>query len=229
MVLKTVLPPVPDRFNVDESLKTVFVPDDYGNKKWGNCVIVARAVQTLRLEYSEQGKTIPITTNDCLEEYWREQGLFGRCRHPDYGLVLLDSLKCWRTRGWKAAGENYTIHAFASVNVRNKVEVKRGIYFLGGVQLGVQIPSSAMAQFENGMLWTITDVDSPIEGGHCVALTGYDDFGVTCVTWGEETKISWPWLSRYVDEAFAVIDEPNTDTSVVDVPKLEGYLSNITS
>lgn len=228
-VLKKELPPVPDRFSVDESCGAVFEPCDYGNKKWGDCVIAARAVQTLRLEYFEQKKVVPITTDDCLNEYWKEQNALGNIGKPDDGLVMLDSLKAWRTAGWIAAEDLYTIHAFAAVNPRNKLQVQRGIFFLRGVQLGVQVPKSALDQFDHGLVWTVTETNSPIECGHCIALTGYDDFGVSCVTWGEETKIAWNWLKRYADEGFVVIDSPDTPNGAVDISKLEGYLASITS
>ena len=66
---------------------------------------------------------ITITDSDVLREYRAETG------GPDTGLVVLDSLKEWRTKGWLVAQKRYKIKAFAQVNQAAPDELKmtRGI------------------------------------------------------------------------------------------------------
>ena len=69
------------------------------NDSLGDCVIAARANQTLRFEAAEQKKVLNITDAEVKREYLKEAG------GADSGLVMLDSLNLWRKSGWKAAGK----------------------------------------------------------------------------------------------------------------------------
>jgi len=90
----------------------------FANDTYGDCVIAGRAHQTLRFESLEQGKRLTITDREVLEEYFKETG------GEDTGLVVLDSLKLWRRRGWKAAGARYRIKAFAEIDPGKKTEIR---------------------------------------------------------------------------------------------------------
>ena len=46
---------------------------------------------------------------------------------------------------------------------------------------------------------------SPIEGGHAIVAVGYNDHFVQCVSWGRVVNVSYPWLSHYLTEVWAVI------------------------
>ena len=155
---KTVpLPPLPDVFEVDQKLGYSFAESLFGNDKYGDCVIAYRANQTLRFEYPSQKKQIPVTTDDCLNEYWLEQGYVPpKCwlqrvtsTPPDKGLSLLSSLKAWRSNGWIAGGQRYDIYAFLQISVGNNwwnstdptllqviakddLLLKEAVYLLGG-------------------------------------------------------------------------------------------------
>ena len=80
------LPALPEAFNVDDSLGGVEDNNMYANDRYGNCVIAARAHQTLRFEKFEQKLVIPITDQEVIDQYFEESG------DIDSGLYLLDSL-----------------------------------------------------------------------------------------------------------------------------------------
>src|SRR3546814_6073786 len=93
----------------------------FGNDQYGDCVIAGRAHQTLRFEKAEQKRLIAISEHDVLREYFNESG------GVDSGLVVLDSLKEWRSKGWLAAKRRYRIKAFAQIDQARRSEVKRAV------------------------------------------------------------------------------------------------------
>lgn len=218
------LPPIPDKY---EFCSTNTLPFGmFGNDEWGDCVMVGRANQTLAFEDDEQGKVIPITTDDVLKEYWKEQGW--RCgKKPDDGLVVLDSLKAWRKK-WKAAGRRYGIYAFASVPVLNHQLVKTGIYLLNGLQFGLNLPLSAQDQ----EVWDVAEgpeyeCEPGTWGGHLVWSLDYNDTGPRVVTWGEIKQLTWAFADIYTDEVFATVDDKNSKSSTLNVELLDSYLKAV--
>lgn len=240
-ILKTVaLPEIPESFDEDNSLGITIVGSIYGNDTWGDCVIVGRANQTLRFESFEQGTIIPITTQECLNEYWSEQGVtVSKCalinwlrkvQRPDNGLVYLDSLKDWRTDGWNVGGKQYKIYAFASVNKEDQTEVKQALSILGGLQVGIQLTEGAMNQFNESRVWDVTKDDGKVLGGHAIYVLSYDKDGLTCITWGKRQKMTWNWWNTYVDECYAIVDNKDEwiNNSKLDIELLNSYLKEIT-
>lgn len=162
---KELLPPLPDKYNIDNTLEGLIDNRVFANDIWGNCVIAGRAHQTLRFEAFEQRIcSYPITDDEVVNEYLKEtNGL-------DTGLIMLNSINLWRKEGWIAADKEHNIYAFASVSFRNTNEVKYCIYLLYGAYAGILLPESAKSQFENGELWHVVlgpDSYPGSWGGHC--------------------------------------------------------------
>lgn len=181
----------------------------FGNDQYGDCVIAGRAHQTLRFERAEQGVLIGVTDKDVLREYLKETG------GGDTGLVVLDSLKLWRSRGWAAAKQRYKIKAFAQIGQTNHQEVKRAVFMDIGVGLGFTLPESAITQFHAGKRWEVLSGSGSRpnpDNGHYVYVPGYTKIGPVCVTWGRKQQMTWAFLEKYCDEAYAIID-------AVDSPK----------
>jgi hypothetical protein len=228
--LKTILRApveVPKEYDFDTSHKGVPTPV-FANDRYGDCVIAGRAHQTLRFELIEQKKVIAITDADVVTEYFLETG------GPDQGLIVLDSLKRWRKKGWKAAGDTYFITAFAEIDRGVPSQVKRTVFIDLGVGLGLALPISAQAEFEAGKPWRITSGPGSAPnswGGHYVYVTGYTALGPTCVTWGRKHQMSWGFFDRYCDEAYAVIDAINTPKKrrALDAAKVAAFLDNVSA
>ena len=199
----------------------------FANDQYGDCVMAGRAHQTLRFELVEQKKLIPITDQDVVREYLRESG------GQDNGLVVLDSLRLWRKRGWLAAKDRYFIQAFAEIDRTTSNEVKRAIYLDLGVGLGLSLPLSAEKEIHAGKPWTTTSGSGSTKnswGGHYVYVTGYTTTGPVCVTWGRKQQMSWAFFKKYCDEAYAMIDALNTKKkkTALDRAKLEFFLKKVT-
>lgn len=225
------LPVPPDVFDVDSQYPSISFPIQmFANDKYGDCVIAGRANQTMRFEAFEQGVLIPITDGEVLYEYWKEGGWNG-CwcsTKPDNGLYLLDSLKHWRQDGWKANKQVYDIYAYSAIDYRSQYEIKVATYLFNGVYGGFMVPQSCLTQFNNSEIWDVVE-NSPVAGGHCVYICGYNEIGPICLTWGKRQQMTWNFMFRYFDEAYAIIDDKNsfTNNSRVDIDKLEKYLNSL--
>jgi hypothetical protein len=230
-VLAVELPKAPPEWEFDKDNKVTIPLYMFGNDRYGDCVMAGRAHQTLRFEYVEQKKVIKISDSDVTGEYFSETG------GADQGLVVLDSLKEWRTKGWKTdAGfwgfgrKTYTIHAFASINIKKQEEIKIAIYLFNGIGLGIEVYQSTMDQFDRGNFWDVVPNQGKYLGGHYIYIVGYNKVGPICVTWGKKQQMTWAFFDKYTDEAYAVIDERDSwlyDKSPVNTDTLEMYLEQV--
>ena len=193
---------LPTKYDFDTTHSGIPTPM-FGNDTLGDCVIAGRAHQTLRFEDIEQGSVLMIKDADVTKEYFKETG------GADNGLVVLDSLKLWQSKGWKVGSKTYKIRAYASVDFKNHTQVKQAIFSDVGVGLGVQLPTAAQAQVQTGQPWSVTtgpDAKPGSWGGHYIFVPGYTALGPVCVTWGRKQQMTWDWLNKYCDEAFAIFD-----------------------
>jgi hypothetical protein len=223
-LLRAAAPSIPDTYDFDATHSGIPTPM-FANDELGDCVIAGRAHQTLRFEDIEQGAVITITDSDVRKEYFKETG------GVDGGLVVLDSLKLWRKRGWRAAKKTYAIKAFAEVDPRDSDQVRHAIFADVGIGLGVQLPRSAQEQIITGQPWDVTngpDSKPGSWGGHYVFVPGYTPAGPVCVTWGRKQQMTWDWLDRYCDEAYAIFDAKDSfKKTVVDKAKLHAFVEGL--
>ena len=220
-VLRAV-PKLPAEYDFDLHHKGIPMPM-FGNDLHGDCVIAGRAHQTLRFEDAEQNRVLQITDSDVLKEWHLENG------GTENGLVVLDSLKLWRSKGWIAAKKRYKIKAFAEINHKNHTEVKTTIFMDIGAGFGFSLPDSAVNQFHAGKPWTVT-ADSPNpENGHYVFMPGYNATGPVCLTWGSRKQMTWDFLDKYCDEAYAVIDAADTQKKqeFLNDKKIDAFLAGL--
>jgi hypothetical protein len=216
---------LPAEYDFDSAHAGVPTPV-FANDRVGDCVIAGRAQQTLRFELVEQQKVIRITDGEVVREYFLE------CGGQDTGLIVLDSLKAWRKRGWIAGGERYFITAFAEIDRAAPSEVKRTVFTDLGVGLGLSLPLTAQREFEAGKPWTTTTGSGSTRGswgGHYVYVTGYTKVGPMCVTWGRKQQMSWIFFGKYCDEAYAIIDAVDTPKKrrLLNRAKIERFLKTL--
>lgn len=213
---------VPAEYDFDVEHNGIPTPM-FGNDVHGDCVIAGRAHQTLRFEDTEQKKIINITDTDVLKEWHLENG------GTENGLSVLDSLKLWRTKGWLAAKKRYKIKAFAEINQKDHTEVKTTIFLDIGAGFGFSLPDSAITQIHAGTPWTVTADPPNPENGHYVFMPGYTKVGPVCVTWGRKQQMTWDFLDKYCDEAYAIIDAPDTlkKKQYLDGKKIDDFLGKL--
>ena len=170
------------------------------NDRIGDCTCAAVA-HLLMLATIHTGSIVIPSTQQVVDMYSAVSGYNQQTGANDNGAVISDVLNYWQTTGL----DGHKILGWAQIDHTNIEEVKQAIWLFGGVDIGVQLPNSAMSQFDAGQAWDIVDPDGGIDGGHCVCLFGYGSDGCTCVTWGQTQQMSWAWFSKYCDEAYAII------------------------
>lgn len=172
-----------------------------GNDTVSDCTIAASA-HLMAADNIEVGKADPLPTQEqAIAQYFAMSG------GQDNGLVVHDVLNAWTTQGlFNQTPAFNKIAAYAPVNLHNLGDIQCAIAYYGGCYIGVELPASALDQSKENQPWTLAK-NSPNLGGHAIVLVGYDQSWAYGVTWGKIVAIAYPWLLRYLDEAWAVISQ----------------------
>ena len=221
---KKLLPPLPDEYITDSTCPSLLDNFMFANDKYGCCVMSGRAHITLRFECFEQGQIITISDDDVVNAYLHESG------GADSGLVMLDSLRNWRKEGWWAGGKAYNIYAFAQISIKQHNDCRYAVFIFRGAYIGVALPKSA----KNQDVWDVVegpDGEWGSWGGHCVYVNEYNAIGPVCITWGKRQQMTWDFWDKYVDEAYAIIDNRDTfvnaETNPLNCEKLVSLLEEV--
>lgn len=194
----------------------------YGNNLYDDCVIAARAHQTLRFDYVN-GQPLPaITESEVIEEFLKETSVQGTD-----GLVLTRSLSSWMNPGWRAGGipsrtiftywGPYAVNSAPSYssypnNQMNESQVMTSIFNYTGVQVGLSLPESIDARVASSYgpntIWRPTAEMRSTP--HVMLLTGYDQSGPIGITWGQKQHMTWDFLVWCCSGLFVIEKGPNT-------------------
>lgn len=169
------------------------------------------------------GKETEVTDNETLTMYEAVGHYVPGNPSTDNGATVQSALSYLRKTG--VAG--FKLAAFAEVDVTNHQEVKQAAFEFGALSIGINLPDSAMNQFNAGQPWTVVE-GSAIDGGHCVIVVGYDADWVYVVTWGAVQKMSWGFWETYVEEAWAVISRDWQSKSGLSLVKFGAEFAKLT-
>jgi hypothetical protein len=100
--------------------------------------------------------------------------------------------------------DGHEIVAFTQVDHTNPTLMKAALDQFGGLYVGIECPESMQQQFAAGEVIDFVP-GSPVEGGHCIVIVGWDTEFIYIVTWGKLVKMTWAFWTAYGDEAWAVI------------------------
>jgi len=200
--------------------KGLSLPID-GNDQYGDCVMAATAHLIAAWDAEVKEKDTVPTGDQVVAEYFKLTG------GEDSGLNESSVLQTWQQEG--LFGQK--IAAYATVDIKDIIAVHQAIAFYGGALFGIQVPESAQEQFQAGEPWTY-EPDAQIEGGHAIAPLGYDHNYVYCATWGGIAPVTYPFLSAYLDEAYAVISHQYVEAGkgpLLNLAALQADLSKLDS
>lgn len=197
----TILPATTAR--VDRQSKVSSWPM-YGNDTIGDCTCacVGHIIQSLTA-YSGTEVTVPYSNVLALYE---TQGYNPNNPSSDQGAVIQNVLQEWQSNPSIMSGHG--ISQFAELRSFSTSNLKEALYLFGTVYLGINVPQSAMDQFDAGEPWTYVG-DTNIVGGHAIPLQEIyapgtlDMFSV--ITWGRPQRMNRAFITNYVEEAWVVI------------------------
>lgn len=189
-----------------------------GNDTLGDCTIAGLAHAQTTYHALTSTKKI-MTRNSVVKLYYQLTGGI------DSGLNELDVLNYWRQN---AVGGD-AILAYVSIDPKNHTHVQQAIQMFGGVYLGFQVQQGAQDDFNARKPWTAGPLTND---GHAVFAVGYDQTGVTVLTWGNTQQGTWGWWDECVDEAYAILPPQAKDpnyTPGFDLAQLQTDLQDVAS
>lgn len=175
----------------------------YGNGEYGDCVFAGIGHQVGQITLTSAGSEALFTTDDILGAYSAVTGFRKDDPSTDQGTYTQDAMAWWRKTGLKG----HAIVLYAALDLANTTALKQAINAFGAVGIGFQVPAYAEDQFNAGKPWDVQKGKSAILGGHYVIATGYDGQYLKVKTWGTQQLMSWAFLAKFADEAWAVLDD----------------------
>lgn len=146
--------------------------------------------------------TVTPTTDQIIAAYSAITGYVPGNESTDNGAAITDVLAYFVSTG--IAGRKAL--AWAAIDVADQTAIRQALQIFGGIDIGFNVPQSAIDEFNAGQPWNGT-TDTNIIGGHSVCVLGGGGLGGTCITWGQRQQFSWDFWRAYVDEAYAIITQ----------------------
>lgn len=189
------------------------------NDELGDCAIAGPAHETMLLN-AAAGKQVAFTDANIVDAYTGACGYDPSNPATDEGCIVRDVLGYRNSVGLTdSTGAVHKIGAYVAVKTGDWVETLQALYVMECVGLGIQVPQSAMDQFQAGQPWTVVH-DSPIIGGHYVPLMARPEEDVLkVITWGQPQLMTRAFFEAYCDEAWCYISLEN----LTDGKTLEGF------
>lgn len=179
-----------------------------GNDQYGDCVWAGAAHEHI-LENRAAGRTVAFTTQGVLSDYSACTGFDPNDPSTDQGTEIRVALKYRQKTGIiDAEGQRHKIGAYLQLSASriqqgDFSELAEAAFLFGAVALGIEVPQSAMTQFNDDRMWSYV-AGSPIEGGHYVPLIAHRKH-LEVVTWARVQPVGTRFLERYISEAWALV------------------------
>lgn len=169
--------------------------DPLGNLNYGDCG-VAGLEHGFMAAASDVSETEAFPTDaEAVSYYLTYTG------GQDSGIVLSQYLAYVKQHGYYG----HTVAAYAPVTVSDIPTLQFAVWAYDFAYCGITVTQAMEQAWSAGQPWTADLVDSPVAGGHCVPIVGYDDAWLYAVTWGTVQKIAYPAWHLIATEAWAVI------------------------
>ena len=183
----------------------------YGNDALGDCTCAGLA-NLASIQTAGEGASLAFTDEDVKAFYFAVTG------GQDTGAVEVDVLARVQSSGFPLDGR-WRIKAWVAIDHADLDEVRSAAALFQGVYLGVELPDDWQETLDAGAGWDVTTAPNP-DNGHALIVAGYDAQGAKLATWGQIVPTSWAWISRYVTEAYVLLDASRLAVDVLDGAQL---------
>ena len=216
-----VLPPHPDQFG-HENLVTDWGmlgngPDETvapGFQGAGDCVFAGGGHETKVLN-AVAGHPVIITGKEAIADYAAVTGYditqtdANGDNPTDQGTSVRDALKYRQQVGLlDAEGNRHKIFAYLAIEAGNWNQLLEAIYLCDTVGIGLNLPQTAMDQFNAGQPWGVVP-GATSSGGHYVSAVALRDT-LLLSTWGALQPTMQEFYEEYSDEAWGILSEEST-------------------
>lgn len=178
-----------------------------GNDQVGNCVWAGAAHEDM-IFTAMGGSPVLYQTKDVISDYSACTGYDPKDPNTDEGTDMRKAASYRRKTGLLAAdGSRQMVDGYLALKVGNIEQIEVSTSLFGACGLGVQLPSSAMDQFDSQEPWHRTSGRQHNEGGHYISHVGRNSLSdQLVVTWGRLHAATDDWLATYMDEGVAYLD-----------------------
>ena len=154
----------------------------------------------------------------------------------DNGCDELTVIQYLTTTGWQGR----KLGGSANLDPTQLDQLKWAVCIFGASRLGLNLPQSAMDQFNAGQPWDYV-AGSSLDGGHDVPIVQYDANYVYVVTWGQLQPVTYAFLAAKYDDGTPYVDEAHAELAFdwvnaagtcpdnLDLAQLQADLSSIVS
>ena len=190
------------------------------NDSLGDCVI-AGSCHTAMLDNAEAGNVVTFADQNAIAAYSVACGYNPSDPNTDQGCEIRSVLGYVNKTGLTDTnGKTHKIDAYVSLDQTNIQEIYESIFLFSNAKLGIQVPQSAIDQFNQNKPWTVVH-GSKILGGHDVEAVGVLANGsLQVITWGKTQEMTLPFFKKYCDEAWSPLSKEMLTSKGV---SLEGF------
>lgn len=178
-----------------------------GNDRLGDCTI-AGAMHCVMLWNKIAGRDVRFSTQDAIDDYSAAADYKPGDPSTDNGAEPVDIARYWQQTGLRdVTPRRHRIAAYLAIDPANFDHIVAAAYLFGAVGLGINVPSNAEDQFDDGQPWSVVQ-DTTIADQHYVPLIAResaDIFGV--VTWGAYQRATGEFLQANIIEAIAYVSQ----------------------
>lgn len=171
-----------------------------------NCVWAGAAHETQVWSVAGGRDRARFLIKNVLSDYSAVTGFDPAKPETDQGTDMQAAASYRRKVGILAAsGKRHTIDSYIALRPGDLDQLFLAMWLLGATGIGLQMPSSAMDQFDKLKPWTVPTRPRMI-GGHYVPGVGRNRAGnIVIVTWGKVTEITPDFYDRFNDESVAYV------------------------
>jgi hypothetical protein len=198
----------------------------FGNDQYGDCT-AADTGHMLMVRSANVGMPMTPTLQDVLNFYsdTTDPPFDPNDASTDNGANEVDVLNYLKSTGFLG----HKLDSYGSVDPVDYNHMRWCVQLFGGCRIGVNLPQSAMDQFDANEPWDIKG-DLTIVGGHDIPIVHYDPSYYYVCTWGRwKQPVTRAWMERFCDEAhpelaFDWIAKQGLAPSGFDLQDLEGKI-----
>jgi hypothetical protein len=174
-----------------------------GNDSYGNCGVAGFAHGTMAdASALKLSGFTPATAAQAVAYY------LNYTKGQDSGVVLSQFLTYVHQQPQGFYGQ--TVDSFAPVSTSDIRTLQFSIDAYDFAYVGITVTEAMEQAYLSGKPWTLETLNSPVAGGHCIILAGYDSSALYGITWGGIVEIPYSTWHYIGDEAWAVITGSQT-------------------
>lgn len=191
-------------------------PGMFANDRVSDCVWADFAHQTMYW-HALAGTPVPAFTNVAvLSDYSAQAGYVPGKPETDTGTDMGAAFTYWQQTGIvDAVGIRHKVDYSVALRIGDMDEIALAAYLFGAVSLGIEMPASAMDQFNEATPWRLV-TGSPKEGGHDVTVIGRNRAGNFLIfTWGRLHAVVPGFFAAVMDEGAVSFSDESLNAKAV--------------